>query len=82
MFFARLLHSNFANVTEDCRQARSDLEASHQEVENLKRQLQEYVSEVRQVEELLAKKVCKMSGSAFTALDLFFMYALFKKEKK
>jgi hypothetical protein len=64
--FDRLLHSDLANLTEDLRRANSDLESSHREVENLKHQLQEYVSEVRRVEELLAKKVCKMSGAPFT----------------
>jgi hypothetical protein len=59
--FDRLLHSDMANLTEDLRRANSDLESSHREVENLKHQLQEYVSEVRRVEELLAKKVCKIS---------------------
>jgi centrosomal protein CEP135 len=55
--FCRLLHSDLANLTEDLRRAKSDLESSRREVENLKHQLQEYVSEVRRVEELLAKKV-------------------------
>jgi centrosomal protein CEP135 len=55
--FDRRLHSDLASLTEDCRRANSDLEASRQEVENLKRQLQEYVSEVRRVEEMLANKV-------------------------
>jgi centrosomal protein CEP135 len=65
MSFCRLLHSNLANLTEDLRLAKSDLESSRREVENLKHQLQEYVSEVRRVEELLAKKVCKISGAPF-----------------
>lgn len=55
--FVRRLHSDLASLAEDCRRANNDLEASRQEVENLKHQLQEYVSEVRRVEEMLARKV-------------------------
>jgi chromosome segregation ATPase len=66
--FNRLLHSDLANLTEECRRANSDLESSRKEVEDLKHRLQGYVSEVRRVEELLAKKVCKMSGAPFMVL--------------
>jgi hypothetical protein len=45
--FDRHLHSDLASVAEDCRRASNNLEVSRQEVENLKHQLQEYVSEVR-----------------------------------
>jgi chromosome segregation ATPase len=60
--FDRLLHSEVAKLTEECRRTSSDLEVSRQEVENLKHQLQGYVSEVRRIEELLARKVCKLCG--------------------
>jgi predicted nucleic acid-binding Zn-ribbon protein len=63
--FDRLLHSDLANLTENLRRANNDLESSRREVENLKHQLQEYVSEVRRVEELLAKKVYEISGAPF-----------------
>jgi hypothetical protein len=66
--FDRRLHSDLANLTENLRRANSDLESSRREVENLKHQLQEYVSEVRRVEELLAKKVGIISGAPFTIL--------------
>jgi len=61
----RLLHSDLAKLTEDYRRACSDRESSRQEVENLKLQLQGYVSEVKRAEELLTMKVCKMCGSTF-----------------
>ena len=69
--FDRLLHSDLAKLTEDCRRACCDRESSRQEVENLKLQLQGYVSEVKRAEEMLARKVCKMCGGTFAVFLLF-----------
>jgi hypothetical protein len=82
--FDRLLHSDLAKLTEDCRRANSDLECSRQEVENLKLQLQGYVSEVRRVEELLARKVCDIRGATFAVffVSFHFVCVLNSNEKK
>jgi len=64
-----------AKLTEDYRHACIDRESSRQEVENLKLQLQGYVSEVKRAEELLARKVCKMCEGTFAGF--FFLPFLF-----
>jgi hypothetical protein len=72
-----------AKLTEDCRRANSDLESSRREVENLKHQLQEYVSEVRRIEELLARKVCEMCGAAFAVFFIsFHFFSVLNSNKK
>jgi hypothetical protein len=63
-----------AKLTEDCRRASSDHERSCQEAENLKLQLQGYVSEVKRAEELLARKVCEICGGAFALLFISFYF--------
>nr|CAD7605616.1 unnamed protein product [Timema genevievae] len=52
----RRLQDDLAAAIQDCRVANHSLEESRQEVENLKRQLQDYVDEVRRVEEILTLK--------------------------
>ena len=82
--FDRLLHSDLAKLTEDYRRANSELECSRQEVENLKLQLQGYVSEVRRVEELLARKVCDIRGATFAVffVSFHFVSVLNSNEKR
>lgn len=43
----------------DCKDARKELEISKRQVEDLKRQLQHYVAEVKRTEDLISQKVLK-----------------------
>jgi len=81
----RLLHSDFAKLTEDYQRACSDRESCRQEVENLKLQLQTYVSEVKRAEEMLARKVCRMCEgtiAAFFVPPFYFFNVLDSNKKK
>lgn len=73
-----------AKLTEDYRRASSDHERSCQEEENLKLQLQGYVSEVKRAEELLARKVCEVCGGAFAVLfiSLYIFFNMPNSNKK
>lgn len=53
----RRLQDDLAAATKDCLTARRELDMDKQDVENLKKQLQQYVTEVKKAEELLTKKV-------------------------
>lgn len=53
----RRLQDDLASAIKDCHTARRELGNEKQEVDNLKRQLQQYVNEVKRAEELLMKKV-------------------------
>ncbi|KAK6637475.1 hypothetical protein RUM44_007892 [Polyplax serrata] len=52
----RRLQDDLAAATKDCLTARRELDMDKQDVENLKKQLQQYVTEVKKAEELLTKK--------------------------
>uniref|UniRef100_A0A1B6D0U7 Centrosomal protein of 135 kDa n=3 Tax=Clastoptera arizonana TaxID=38151 RepID=A0A1B6D0U7_9HEMI len=52
----RRLQNDLAAVTSDCQIANRNLESTRREVEDLKLQLQGYVTEVRRVEEILQQK--------------------------
>lgn len=53
----RRLQDDLTSAIKDCHAARRDQETNRQEVDNLKRQLQQYCNEVKRAEELLMKKV-------------------------
>lgn len=52
----RRLQDDLSSAAKDCITARRELEIEKQDVENLKKQLQQYVAEVKKAEELLTKK--------------------------
>lgn len=56
-FFFRRLQNDLSSVTCDCRDARKELDLAKREVEDLKRQLQQYVAEVKRTEDLISQKV-------------------------
>ncbi|XP_066998908.2 centrosomal protein of 135 kDa [Anabrus simplex] len=57
----RRLQDDLAAATQDCRATARDLDIAREECEALKRQLQDYVSEIRRVEDLLAQKESERS---------------------
>lgn len=57
MVVFRRLQNDLSSVTCDCREARNELEISKRQVEDLKRQLQHYVAEVKRFEDLMSQKV-------------------------
>lgn len=56
----RRLQDDLACAAKDCLSARRELEIEKDDVEKLKKQLQQYVAEVKKAEELLSKKVSTM----------------------
>lgn len=53
----RKLQDNLTAVTCDCRDSRKELELYQRQVDDLKRQLQHYVAEVKRFEDLISNKV-------------------------
>ncbi|CAG9864322.1 unnamed protein product [Phyllotreta striolata] len=52
----RRLQEDIASLTIDCKDARKELEITKRQVEDLKRQLQQYVAEVKRTEDLISHK--------------------------
>ncbi|XP_050293556.1 early endosome antigen 1-like isoform X3 [Anthonomus grandis grandis] len=52
----RRLQNELAEKTCDCKDARTELELAHRQVEDLKRQLQHYVAEVKRTEDIISHK--------------------------
>ncbi|XP_030747273.1 centrosomal protein of 135 kDa-like isoform X2 [Sitophilus oryzae] len=50
------LQNELSSVTADCRDARNELEICKRQIEDLKRQLQQYVAEVKRTEDLISQK--------------------------
>ncbi|KAL1505790.1 hypothetical protein ABEB36_005270 [Hypothenemus hampei] len=55
------LQNDLSSVTYDCREARKELEITRRQVEDLKRQLQHYVAEVKRTEDLISQKELERS---------------------
>ncbi|KAJ8963922.1 hypothetical protein NQ314_005250 [Rhamnusium bicolor] len=55
-FNLRRLQNDLSSVTCDCREARKELDIAKRQVEDLKRQLQHYVAEVKRTEDLISQK--------------------------
>lgn len=57
MIFLRRLQNDFTSVACDCKEARKQLDIEQRQVDDLKRQLQHYVAEVKRTEDLISQKV-------------------------
>ncbi|XP_076257310.1 centrosomal protein 135kDa isoform X2 [Rhynchophorus ferrugineus] len=55
------IQNDLTCVTADCRDARTELEICKRQIEDLKRQLQQYVSEVKRTEDLISQKELERS---------------------
>jgi len=53
----RRLQDDLSAALKDCKISQRDLDAAQKEVEDLKQRLQNYVSEVQRIEDLLSQKV-------------------------
>jgi hypothetical protein len=58
--FFRRLQDDLTSALKDCKISQKKLVLAQKEVEDLKQRLQNYVSEVQRVEEVLAQKVIAM----------------------
>ncbi|KAF2883200.1 hypothetical protein ILUMI_22975 [Ignelater luminosus] len=57
----RRIQDDLASATSDCRTTRTELEICRRQVEDLKRQLQHYVAEVKRFEDLMEQKEAERS---------------------